>query len=81
MEATAIPERSWIYYLDTGTPPVLFRKYAFLAHRWDRTSRQWIEIDHMYLPNRLRAGDVDIDEINSARAESVMKGTDPVVAR
>ena len=69
-------DHDWTYYLDEGTPPVLFRKYALLAHRWDRERHQWIEIDHMYLPNRLRGGDVDLDEISTSRAESIMKGTD-----
>ncbi len=69
-------ERDWTYYLDTRWGGTLFREHAFLAHRWDRGHRQWIKLDHMYLPDRLRQGDMYLDEISETRAEALIAGTD-----
>jgi hypothetical protein len=70
-----LADREWIYYLDTRTPNVLFRQHILLTQQWDRVTLHWIEIDHQYLPDRLRGGNVDLDEISAERAEEFMRGT------
>jgi hypothetical protein len=69
-------QTTWTYYLNTNVKPVLFRQSPGLrTYRWDAPSRSWVEIDHMYLLQRLWDGDVYLDEISAAQAAAITTGS------